>query len=125
MTNRTCSRRGISSGRTERGSVLIIVIWTCLGLVALTLYFAGSMTSELRAADNRVNEVATRQAVAGGTRYAAYILTQFATNGTVPRPEDYKAAELPVGDAEFWFIGRDLNQRATNEPVFGLVDEAS
>ena len=32
----------------QRGSVLIIVLWICLGLVALTLYFANSMSSELR-----------------------------------------------------------------------------
>ncbi len=113
------------AGRSERGSVLIIVIWICLGLVALTVYFAGAMTSELRAADNRVSEVAARQAVAAGSRYAAYILSQFATNGAVPRREDYRAEELPVGDATFWFIGRDLDQRPTNEPIFGLVDEAS
>jgi DNA uptake protein ComE-like DNA-binding protein len=43
----------------------------------------------------------------------------------VPRREDYKSENLPVGDGAFWFIGRDLDQRATNEPVFGLVDEAS
>ncbi len=111
--------------RSQRGSVLIIVIWICLGLVALTVYFAGSMTSELRAADNRVSEVAARQAAAAGSRYAAYILTQFGTNGTVPLPEEYRSEELPVGDATFWFIGRDLNQRPTDEVIFGLVDEAS
>lgn len=125
MISRAQLRRGLHAGRTERGSVLIIVIWICLGLVALTLYFANSMTAELRAADNRVVDVAARQAVEGGTRYAGYVLSQFAVNGTVPRREDYKAEELPVGDASFWFIGRDTNQRPTNEPVFGLVDEAS
>ncbi len=51
----------------QRGAVLVIVIWICLGLVALTLYFADSITSEMRAADNRVAEIAVRQAVAGGT----------------------------------------------------------
>jgi hypothetical protein len=49
--------------RRERGSVLIIVMWTCLGLVALTLYFAGSMSSALRAADNRVAEIAARESL--------------------------------------------------------------
>jgi DNA uptake protein ComE-like DNA-binding protein len=105
--------------------VLIIVIWVCLGLVALTLYFADSMTAEFRAADNRVTEIAARQAVEAGTRYAAFILGQFATGGTVPHREDYKSEDLPVGDASFWFIGRDFDQRPANDPVFGLVDEAS
>jgi len=112
----------------QRGSVLIIVMWICLGLVALTLYFANSMSSELRAAGNRVTEVAARQAIAGGTRYAAYVLTQFATGGVVPKIEDYKAEALAVGDAEFWFIGRNNDeqpQTQPNEPYFALVDEAS
>ena len=119
------SRTGPAAVRGRRGSVLIIVIWVCLGLVALTVYFASSMSSELHAAGNRVAEVSARQAVAGGTRYAAFVLSQFATNGTVPHIEDYKSEDLPVGDASFWFIGRDPNQTPTNEPVFGLVDEAS
>jgi DNA uptake protein ComE-like DNA-binding protein len=104
---------------------LIIVLWVCLGLVALTVYFADSMSSEFQASGNRAAEVTARQAVAGGTRYAAYVLSQFGTNGTVPHIDDYSSEELPVGDARFWFLGRDLNQRATDEAVFGLVDEAS
>ena len=114
-----------ASARSRRGAVLIIVMWICLGLVALTLYFANSMSSELRAADNRVTEIEARQAVAGGTRYAAYILANFATNGAVPNAADYKSEALAVGDAQFWLIGRDHSQAPTAEPVFGLVDEAS
>ena len=115
----------LSRGRSRRGSVLIIVMWTCLGLVALTLYFANSMSSELRAADNRVTEVESRQAVAGGIRYAGYVLANFAANGAVPNLADYKSEALPVGEAQFWLIGRDNSQTPTTEPVFGLIDEAS
>jgi DNA uptake protein ComE-like DNA-binding protein len=118
-------QRGLRCARPNRGSVLIIVIWVCVGLVALTVYFADSMTSELRAGDNRALEIAARQAAAGGTRYAGYLLSQFATNGAVPHVEDYRAAELPIGDALVWFVGRDNHQRPTNQPVFGFVDEAS
>ena len=114
----------------ERGSVLIIVMWTCLGLVALTLSFANSMISELRAADNRVAEIAARQAIAGGTRYAVAVLTRYAVGGAVPNIEDYKSEAVPVGDdAQFWFIGRSFDalptQQPSNEPYFALVDEAS
>ena len=114
----------------SRGSVLIIVMWICLGLVALTLYFANSMSSELRAADNRVTEIAARQAIAAGTRYAASVLTQYAIGGVVPDIEDYKSEAVPVGeDAKFWFIGRSYDvlpsQQRSNEPYFALVDEAS
>lgn len=115
-----CRRR-----RPERGSVLIIVIWVCLGLVALALYFANSMSSELRAADNRVAQLEAEQAVAAGTRYAAYQLSQFAVGGVVPRVEEIKAEALPVGNAQFWFIGRDPDRLPESQPVFGLVDEAS
>jgi DNA uptake protein ComE-like DNA-binding protein len=119
-----------TASRGSRGSVLIIVMWICLGLVALTLYFANSMNSELRAADNRVAEVDGRQAIAGGTRYAAAVLTQYGGGGAVPEIDDYKSEAVPVGDnARFWFIGRSYDvlpsQQLSNEPYFALVDEAS
>lgn len=122
--------RPLSAARSSgnRASVLVIVMWICLGLVALALYFANSMSSELRAADNRVSETAARQAIAGGIRYATYVLTQYATGGAVPNIEDYRAEALPVGDAAFWFIGRNtdnLPQQQINEPYFALVDESS
>lgn len=114
---------------TARGSVLIIVMWICIGLVALTLYFANSMNSELRAAGNRVAEISAREAVAGGSRYAASVLTQYAGGGAIPDLENYKSEAVLVGDdARFWFIGRNYNeepQLQLNEPYFALVDEAS
>ena len=119
------SSSSLSPFRARRGSVLIIVMWTCLGLVSLALYFANSMSAELRAADNRVTEIEARQAVAGGIRYAGYILANFATNGAVPNVADYKSEALPVGEAQFWMIGRDNSQIPTSAPVFGLIDEAS
>lgn len=116
-----------SSGhrRRARGSVLIIVLWVCLGLVALTLYFANAMSSELRAADNRGAEIAARQAVAGGIRYAVYLLTNEVAKGQVPDPQEIKPEAMPVGDAQFWLIGRDNDQPPTDTPTFGFVDEAS
>jgi DNA uptake protein ComE-like DNA-binding protein len=89
------------------------------------------MSSELRASDNRASEIAARQAIAGGERYAAYVLTTYAVKGAVPDPNSadpnfpYQAENLPVGNASFWFIGRDPNLLPTSEPVFGIVDEAS
>ena len=115
--------------RSRRGSVLIIVMWICFGLVALTLYFAQTMSSELRAADNRVVGISAHQALAGGIRYVSYVLTNYAVNGTIPLSTDYKAESLPVGDAYFWIIGRDPNQVPTTPtprvPFYGIVDEAS
>jgi DNA uptake protein ComE-like DNA-binding protein len=118
-------RRLLRRAGIARGSVLIIVIWVCLGLMSLTLYFANEMSTELRASDHRASSVTARQAAAGGTRYAAFILGQFATNGMVPHRDDYRAEELPVGDATVWFLGRDPDQRPAQEPAFGFTDEAS
>ena len=119
------------ASRRDRGSVFIIVLWVCLGLVALTVYFADSMSAELRAADNRAAESNARQALAGGIRYATYVVTTYGLNGAVPdikTNQDYKAENLPVGDASFWFIGRDGDNPASTtptDPYFSIVDEAS
>src|SRR5258708_17981806 len=39
----------------ESGSTFIIVLWIAFGLVSMALYFAHSMSFELRATDNRVS----------------------------------------------------------------------
>src|SRR5438552_14527897 len=61
----------ISEQRTapEGGSVLIIVLWVSLGLVTLALYFANSMSFEIRAAENRVASMQAEEAIAGAARY--------------------------------------------------------
>jgi len=109
----------------ERGSVLIVALWVCFGLVALVLYFAQSTSAELRAAHNRAVGAAAESAVEGGARYVQYVLTQSATNGTRPLSTDYEAEALPIGESIVWLIGRDPDVVPTQEPVFNLVDEAS
>jgi type II secretory pathway component PulK len=111
--------------RSERGSVLIIVMWICIGLVSIGLYFANSMTYELRASDNRVSGLAADQAIEGAARYVGYVLQNYATNGAVPATNLFVCAAVPVGDAKFWLIGRDLSGQNSTEPTFGLVDESS
>jgi hypothetical protein len=54
-------QRPVALRRSQSGSVLIIVLWIALGLVAITLYFANSMSSELRASDNRISLLAADQ----------------------------------------------------------------
>jgi type II secretory pathway component PulK len=110
----------------QRGSVLIIVLWVAFGLVAITLYFASSMTFELRAADNRVSGLAADQAIEGAARYVNYLLLNLNTNGAVPDPTLYYREAIPVGESRFWLIGRDNDgQYKSNSPFFALVDEAS
>lgn len=112
--------------RTPRsGSILIIVLWVALGLVTITLYFANSMRSELRASDNRVSMLASDQAIEGAARYVTSVLLEQATNGVVPYIDDYLRAAVLVGDSHFWLIGRNNDEIAPQEPSFGLVDEAS
>jgi len=109
----------------SRGAVLVIVLLTCLGLAALALYFAQSMSLELRVADNALAEAEARQAVEGGARYVASVLTNYGTGGAIPDATTYSAEALKVGPGTFWMIGRDPNLAPGTTPVFGLVDEAS
>jgi len=109
----------------QRGSVLIIVMWVAFVLVSVALYFAHSMSFELRASDNRTASLEAEQAIEGATRYVNYVLTNLGTNGAVPDPLLYQREAVPVGQARFWLIGRDYQQQNPNEPFFSLVDEAS
>ena len=109
--------------RRERASVLIIVLWVCIGLVSIALYFANEMTYELRASDNRVSGLAADQAIEGAARYVSAALQNFATNGVVPDSTQIRCSAVPIGDAKFWLIGRDPAAGNNTEPYFGLIDE--
>ena len=109
----------------ERGSVLIIVLWIAFGLVSLALYFAHSMSFELRAADNRVASVEAEEAIAGAARYVSNVLANVQQPGTLPDTNTYRFAAVPVGDATFWLIGRGDDQNPPTTAHFGLMDEAS
>jgi DNA uptake protein ComE-like DNA-binding protein len=112
---------------SERGSVLIIVLWIALGLVTLTLYFANSSSFELQAADNRTAGLTAEQAIDGAARYVTYVLANYATNGVMPDQTYYQSAAVAVGSAHFWLIGRDTNNPPINpdQVTFGLTDENS
>ena len=109
----------------ERATVLIIVLWIAFGLVSLALYFGHSMSLEMRATDNRAAAVEADEAIAGALRYVTNILGT-ATNGMLPDTNSYQFANVPIGDATFWLIGRGDSQLVTpDRPVFGLVAENS
>src|SRR6516225_9026470 len=101
-----------SKYNSERGSVLIIVLWIALALVTVTLYFANSSSLELQASDNRVSGLGAEQAIDGAARYVNFVLANYATNGAMPDQTYYQGAAVPVGDPHFWLIGRDT----TNPP---------
>jgi DNA uptake protein ComE-like DNA-binding protein len=118
--------RGI---RRTQGSTFVIVLWIAFGLVSMALYFGSSMSSELRASDNRVSGVAAEQAIEGAARYVNYILANQPTNGFLPDLTTYVSEAGRIGDAHYWLIGRDtnstLNGISPTEISFGLVDEGS
>ena len=111
--------------------MLIIVLWICIGLVSIALYFADSMNYELQAADNRVSGLSAEQAIEGAARYVGSELQNYTTNGMFMRPDSSQFAceNVPVGDAHFWIIGRDPDASSTTanskDPYFGLIDEGS
>jgi type II secretory pathway component PulK len=114
------SRRSSSAG-----SVLIIVLWVAFGLVTVSLYFAQSMNFEMRASENRVASLEAEQAIAGAARYVSNVLALAQTDLTQLDPRSYDHEAVPVGDARFWLIGRSDLPGFQDEPLFGLVDEAS
>jgi len=118
----------LRTGSPCEGSVLVIVLWIALGLVSITLYFASSMSLELRAADNRVAGLTADQAIEGGIRYVEYVLSTLGTNGTVPDLTSYQSEAVPIGESHIWLIGRAGDYQSQTQPdqvFFGLIDEGS
>jgi type II secretory pathway component PulK len=115
--------------RGEQGSTFVLVLWIAFGLVSLAIYFASSMSFELRAANNRVSGLDADQAIEGAARYVGSVLAaQIAdgSNGVVPDVSVYLSEAVPVGSSHFWLIGRDINNPVGPGQInFGLVDEAS
>ena len=66
----------------ERGSTFVIVLWIAFGLVSMTLYFASSMSFELRAADHRVSGIGAEQAIEGAVRYVSSVLANQIAQGS-------------------------------------------
>ncbi len=124
------ARPALPAGRcadeSQQGSVLIVVLWIMFGLISITLYFAHSMSFELRASDNRVAGIEAEQAIEGARRYISCVLSNVNSAGVIPDPATYQNAAVSVGNAKFWLIGRGDDQGTTvSTPHFGLVDEAS
>ena len=115
----------VRRGARQDGSVLIIVLWIAFGLVSLALYFAHSMSFELRTADNQVAGMEAEEAIAGAVRYVSNVLANVQQPGTLPETNAYRFDAVPVGGARFWLIGRGDGPEAPATAHFGLVDEAS
>lgn len=104
-------------------------MWIAFGLVAVTLYFAHSMSLEYQAADNEVAGMEAEQAIEGGALYVSNMLVALQVSNSIPSTANFHADAVKVGNGKFWLIGRDTNDLTTSaqgdHPVWGLVDEAS
>ena len=110
--------------RAVRGSVLIVVLIICLGLVSLVLVFSHSMLMAYRGADNALAGRQAELAIEGASRYAMALMSNVANPGDFPDPTTYQSEAVPVGDAFFWFIGQPSPSDPSDKPVFRLADEA-
>lgn len=109
----------------SKGSVLIVVMVVCMGLVALTIVFGSSMLMAYRGEQNSQEGRQSEQAIEGAARYAEYLMTQVTRAGAVPDPATFQSDSLPIGEATVWFIGLPAASDPIDQPAFGLVDEAS
>ena len=122
------SLRLLFTSSRRRGTVLVLVLWVCLSLVSLALYFADSMRVEYRAAQNAVGGLQADQAIEGARRYVSYVLNNLTTAGEAPDTAEYESEAVEVGNAKFWLIGRVSETETTTEsdaPSFALIDEGT
>jgi len=127
MTNSYPAQRPHPGAPTERGTILIVVMWIAFGLVTVALLFGNSMMLEYRAANNMTTALEASQAIEGADRYVQYVLTNLEEAGKSPDLSTYESEQAPVGNAAFWLIGRDNNTSASpnKKLTFGLVEESS
>ncbi len=121
--------RIVGNNTEQRGTVLVLVLWIAFGLIVLAVYFAHTMSLELRGAQNRYTSLQAGHATTAAARYVGYVLTTYGTNGIVPNltqnlPQ-FQTADVPVGESHFWLLGRSQLLTTPDRATFGLVDEAS
>lgn len=116
-----------SAASSQRGSILIIVLWISVGLAAIALTFAHSSLMAYKGSDNELAGQQAQWAIEGGARYVMNLLSTSTTPGLFPEQDTYEAEALPLGEATFWLLGGagDDTSYTRTTPVFGLVDEAS
>jgi DNA uptake protein ComE-like DNA-binding protein len=121
--------------RTSRGAVMMVTLWIVLGIAALALVFARTVTVELFAS---ANQVAALQADAVAKGALQYVLAQLdGSNGAPPDPSTVPFEAISIGSGisssngtvsaiptgYFWIL-RPPGDSETGY-CFGLVDEAS
>lgn len=109
----------------RHASVLVVVLWACLGLVSITLMFGHSMLMTFRGADNDLSGRQAEQAIEGAARFVESLMATVETPGQLPDPLTYESEDVAVGEAAFWLVGRPADTSTGLTREFGLVDEAS
>ena len=119
--------RGLRHGQSSQGSVLIIVMVVCIGLVSVALYFAHSTAMAYRGSTSDLAGREAQRAIDGAAQYVESLMITSATNNAssgsstpsastatsgstppmnlVPTATSYRAGAVAVGDATFWIIG--------------------
>lgn len=113
-----------AAARSERGTILIIVLWVSLGLVTVTLLFGHAMMLNFRGAENHLAAQQAAQAVEAGIRYAQYVLANAEVPGEMPAEDTYARELAPVGDGAFWYLSHSGETGTRRQRVFALNDEA-
>jgi len=113
------------NGMTDRGTVLIFVLWIALGLTGVALYFGHTMTLDYRAAENSLAGQESRHAIQSAQRYVTSALSMLDEAGTFPDEETSLFENVQVGPGRYWLIGRSEEGLESETLTFGLVDEAS
>ena len=115
----------LRSSHGERGFALIVTLWVIAVLTAVALGFADVVRMDRRRCANTVSGVQSEQAIAAATRYIQVLLISDDWSETLPDEDSARLEAVPVGDSLFWVLGRAVDDVEPDEPVFGLVDEAS
>ncbi len=111
--------------RSNRGSVLILVLWASVGLVSMALLFGHAMLMTYRGADNDLAGRQAEQAIEGAVRYAESLFVNPTVPGVLPEVSSYEGEAVAVGEATFWFFGTPADTTAGTQGEYGLVDEAA
>jgi DNA uptake protein ComE-like DNA-binding protein len=109
----------------HRASVLVVVLWTSLGLVSVALMFGHSMLMTYRGTDNEISGRQADEAIEGVSKYVQTLLINGATPGEIPDLTLYETEGVSVGEAKFWLLGRLSDPGNGQTRSYGLIDEAS
>ena len=125
--SRPAGNRRFAASRSERGAVLLIVLWVSVAAAALFFASTRGLVSELRRQKSALDAVRAEAAAMAGIEKARHLLATLEPNADVPDP-------LSALDPAASFIGDDLEGArffllketlADSLPELGITDPSS